>query len=361
MKTAALDFHLPPELIAQEPAARRDESRLLVVDRSNGKIEHAVFKDLPNFLPQPCRLFRNNATVFKARLRGRRDGGGAVECLLLEPGVEPGLFWCLLRPGKRLQPGKSFTLGLGEATCQVVNKNDEGEYLVKFLENDEVVDPLDVAERFGEMPLPPYIERGSGEDHRLQDLDPTRYQTVYADPQNRVAAAAPTAGLHFTPELFKQLEIGGSRFYDLTLHVGLGTFQPVSVDDLNDHHIHEEFYSIPSETVAALKPDASGGPRVMVGTTSVRSAEDFAKKNKSYEGGTWSTRADLFIRPPFDFQVTDHLITNFHLPRSTLLCLVASFLDPKDETGLEQLKAIYAEAIEQRYRFFSYGDAMLIL
>lgn len=360
MLTAELDYPLPPELIAQEPTAQRDASRLLVYDRASGTVEHTVFRELPNFLPLPCRLFRNNATVFKARLRGRRAQGGAVECLLLSPAAQYGQFWCLLRPGKRLQPGKSFFLGGGDAfQAKVTDKRGEGEFCVAFTQQGQPVDPLEVADALGEMPLPPYIERHQGTDSRLQVLDPERYQTVFADPTQRVAAAAPTAGLHFTPALIHSLTAAGAQFHDLTLHVGLGTFQPVSVERLEDHPMHQEFYSIPKETLAALNTD-SGGPRVMIGTTSVRSAEDWARKGAPGQQN-WAAEADLFIRPPDNFYVTDHLITNFHLPRSTLLCLVAAFLDPKGHTGLNRLKALYADAIARRYRFFSYGDAMLIL
>lgn len=379
MLTSELDFHLPGELIAQEPAARRDESRLLVYDRTSGSVAHTVFRELPQFLPLPCRIFRNNATVFKARLRGQREGGGTVECLLLEPAATFGEFWCLLRPGKRLQPGKRFFLGRrekGEARsedgeegmwneesirCEVLDKNDEGGFRVGFYRGEDLVDPLDAAETFGEMPLPPYIERDQGKDSRLQNLDPARYQTVFADPTQRVAAAAPTAGLHFTPELLDELKAKGACFHDLTLHVGLGTFQPVSAENLEDHHIHEEFYSIPAATIEALRAKGPG-PRVMIGTTSVRSTEDWVGKYLDHTPGqSWAARANLYIKPPYDYRMTDHLITNFHLPRSTLLCLVAAFIDPGGESGLDTLKALYAEAIERKYRFFSYGDAMLIL
>lgn len=360
MNTEELEFPLPEHLIAQTPAEARDQSRLLVYHRATGEVVHTVFRELPAFLPFPCRVFRNNATVFKARLRGRRVGGGAVECLLLEPGQEFGTFRCLLRPGKRLVPGKSFEVA-GVFSAEVLSKTGEGRFEVIFRRDGVPCDPLEVAEVAGEMPLPPYIRREGGGDPRFREVDESRYQTVYADPARRVAAAAPTAGLHFTPELIAEMRERGASFHDLTLHVGLGTFQPVSVARLEEHRIHEEFYEVPGATQAALR---AGGPRVMVGTTSVRAAEDWFRRTGDGQAEVvkdfWA-RAAIFIRPPDHFGVTDHLITNFHLPRSTLLCLVGAFLEPGGDGGLEQLKALYAEAVAREYRFFSYGDAMLIL
>ncbi len=358
MKTTDLEFPLPAELIAQEPAKRRDESRLFVYDRASGEITHTVFRGLSRFLPGHCRFFRNNAKVFKARLAGRRSGGGEVECLLLEP-AQDGAFRCLLRPGKKLDPGKTFTVG-ESVEARVLDKDAEGVFTVSFHENEEPVEALSIAARYGSMPLPPYIRRDKGHDERLDTLDPERYQTVYASPGQTVAAAAPTAGLHFTKELIEVMRQKGADFHDLTLHVGLGTFQPISVNSLDEHVMHEEFYSVPARTLAALRTPG-GRPRVMVGTTSVRSSEDCLFHCPEGHAGDWSARSRLFIRPPYDFQATDHLITNFHLPRSTLLCLVAAFLDPGGETGLNTLKRLYAEAVAQRYRFFSYGDSMLII
>lgn len=359
MKTVDLEFPLPHELIAQVPAKRRDESRLLIYDRASGDITHTVFRGIPRFLPERCRLFRNNATVFKARLAGRRAGGGEVECLLLEPNGSEGTFSCLLRPGKRLEPGKSFTIG-ETIEAKVLGRDPEGVFTVKFFRGETQVDAMTLAAEHGSMPLPPYIRRQKGHDERLDSLDPERYQTVYAHPLQKVAAAAPTAGLHFTPELIDVLIQRGADFHDLTLSVGLGTFQPISSDTLEDHRMHEEFYTIPAKSVGFLR-NPGNRPRVMVGTTSVRSCEDFMLKCPPERAGDWSARSRLFIKPPYDFQATDHLITNFHLPRSTLLCLVAAFLDPGGENGLDTLKRLYAEAVKERYRFFSYGDSMLIL
>lgn len=359
MKTDDLEFPLPAELIAQVPASRRDESRLLVYDRATGEITHTVFRGIARFLPDRSRLFRNNATVFKARLAGRRVGGGDVECLLLEPNGPEGAFSCLLRPGKRLAPGKTFTIG-ETIEAHVLDRDPEGVFTVKFFQGEEPVDAMTLAAQYGTMPLPPYIRRMQGHDDRLDNLDPERYQTVYANPRQKVAAAAPTAGLHFTPELIEALVQRGADFHDLTLSVGLGTFQPISSDTLEGHRMHEELYTIPSKTVELLRKPGNR-PRVMVGTTSVRSCEDFMLKCPPERTGDWSARSRLFIKPPYDFKATDHLITNFHLPRSTLLCLVAAFLDPGGENGLDTLKRLYTEAVKERYRFFSYGDSMLIL
>lgn len=358
MNTKDLEFPLPEDLIAQEPARQRDASRLLVFDRASGEVTHTVFSGLSRFLPAHSRLFRNNATVFKARLSGRRLGGGEVECLLLEPAAN-GAFRCLLRPGKRLAPGKGFSI-TANVEAEVLDKDEEGVFTVSFKEEGQAADPLSIAARFGSMPLPPYIRRAKKHDERLESLDPERYQTVYANPKQNVAAAAPTAGLHFTKDLIEVMRQKGTDFHDLTLHVGLGTFQPISADSLELHVMHDEFYTIPESSLRALRKPG-GRPRVMVGTTSVRSCEDFQQNAPESHRGKWSARSRLFIRPPYEFLATDHLITNFHLPRSTLLCLVAAFLDPGGNAGLATLKRLYAEAVAHRYRFFSYGDAMLIL
>ncbi len=355
----ALDYDLPDELIAQTPAARRDESRLLVVNRARRDCTHAVFRQIGDFLPPRSLLLRNNARVLPARLRGRRAGGGQVECLLLTPAAgRDNAWWCLLRPGRKLREGSAFTLD-GETQATVLEVDGEGRRLIEFtLEQDESVTAL--ANRLGEMPLPPYVRRGEGEESGTVDRE--RYQTVYARPDRAVAAAAPTAGLHFTPELITALETGGHRFADVTLHVGPGTFQPIKTEWVKDHPIHREIYEIPAATRQILH--AGGSPRVAVGTTSVRAVEDYLRHpdaERARSGDDFFGEAGLYLHPPATFAGTDVLITNFHLPRSTLLCLVAAFLDPGGETGLDWLKEIYAEAVERRYRFFSYGDAMLIL
>ena len=354
------DFDLPRDLIAQEPAARRDRSRLLVVDRAGGGIRHHHFHEIGDLLPAGGRLYRNNASVLPARLHGFRPTGGAVECLLLSPGAEPNQWRCFLKPAKKLPPGTGFGLD-GEYRAEVVRVLENGERLVAFSpQRDEPVTTL--AERIGKVPLPPYIQRDKNDPR--QALDRERYETVYADKSRPVAAAAPTAGLHFTPELIGALENAGFSFHEVTLHVGAGTFQPIQTERISDHRIHHEIYEIPAQTRAGLTA-AQAGPRIAVGTTSVRALEDYARKCDHAETDNrtrpFLAEADLFLYPPATFAVTDALITNFHLPRSSLLCLVAAFLAPGRLDGIEWLREIYAEAVAEKYRFYSYGDAMLIL
>ena len=357
METSLFDYELPESLIAQVPAPRRDDSRLMVVERATQAVTHCHFKDLPNWLPAETALFFNDAAVFKARLRGTRLTGGAVECLLLTPGPRPNQFWCLLKPGKRLPPGTGFTLNDG-TSAEVIQKRTDGQYLVQFATERAITA---MADQIGEIPLPPYIERQRQVQPKLRDLDNQRYQTVYADPKRLVAAAAPTAGLHFTPEILQQIESQKIPRHTITLHIGLGTFQPIQSATLEEHTIHREFYEIPETTQHALK-NAEPGKRVAVGTTTLRAIEDFFKKTGStLTAGDFVAEADIFLYPPAQFAGTDGLITNFHLPRSTLVCLVASFLTPGSQTGISWLKELYSIAIEQQYRFYSYGDAMLIL
>ncbi len=380
MKTALFDYELPERLIAQKPADRRDQSRLLVVDRARHSLEHRHFADLPEYLrPGDC-LFRNNAAVIPARLHARRPTGGEVECLLLRPAVSPGSgsqlpapgsppssslppppeeWWCLLRPGRKLPVGAEFGLA-GFFNATVREKSPDGTARVSF--GTAGHDILAIANRIGEMPLPPYIGERHSDDERA--LDRERYQTVYADRGHQVAAAAPTAGLHFTPELLARLTAQGVTTADLTLHVGLGTFRPITSANIEDHEIHREVYEIPAVTRRALHD--TQGRRIAVGTTSVRSIEDFLAKHPQPEAVPSATpghvdEASIFIHPPAAFRGIDALITNFHQPRSTLLCLVSAFLAPGSPEGVEWLKEIYAEAIGREYRFFSYGDAMLIL
>ncbi len=354
------DFHLPVELIAQEPAARRDRSKLLVVDRNTGGISHHHFHEIGELLPANGRLYRNNASVLPARLRGFRPTGGAVECLLLSPGADPTQWRCFVKPGKKLPPGSRF--GLEEHyTAEIVRVLENGERLVAFYpQRDE--SGTDLARHVGGIPLPPYIQRDR-EDPR-KDLDRERYETVYADKSKPVAAAAPTAGLHFTPELLTGLQGAGFSFHEVTLHVGAGTFQPIKTERVSDHRIHREIYEIPPETRASLD-SAESGQRIAVGTTTVRALEDFARKRKSLplkeDRGAFLAEADLFLYPPARFAFTDAMITNFHLPRSSLLCLVSAFLAPGRLDGIEWLRDIYREAVSRQYRFYSYGDAMLIL
>ena len=362
LATALFDYSLPPHLVAQTPAARRDQSRLLVVDRATHSFSHHRFSDLPQFLRANDTLFRNNAAVLPARLRARRPTGGQVECFLLRPLVEPHTWRCLVKPGRKLPIGATFADPGGAFTGEIVGREDDGTAHVRFVTpNDEPISS--VAQRLGEVPLPPYIERKFSEaDATQRATDLERYQTVYADRNRRVAVAAPTAGLHFTPELLASLQQQGVRTAEITLHVGLGTFQPIATDLVEAHPIHRERYEMPAATQHALFA-SDRGRRIAVGTTSVRTIEDFLSRHSAplANDQTCEAEAGLFIYPPRTIRGVDALITNFHQPRSTLLCLVSAFLTPGSTDGIAWLHEIYAAAIAQEYRFFSYGDAMLIV
>lgn len=362
MLTSDLHFDLPPERIAQAPAEPRDASRLLVHDRATGRVAHHRFRDLPDLLPAGTRLFRNDVSVLAARLPGQRSTGGKVECLLLHPAegatdaaadASAGLWRCLLKPGAKTAKAGAFGLP-GEYEATVREALPTGEYLVSFdLPRDADVPSL--ARRLGSMPLPPYVKRPADAS------DAERYQTVYADPAKRTAAAAPTAGLHFTPTLLDELRRRGHPLHDLTLSVGLGTFRPIETERVEDHPMHAESYLLPPETKAALRE--AGPPRLAVGTTTARAIEHhLAQGPDPHPDSTTFAEADLFIRPGQHlFRGADALLTNFHLPGSTLLCLVAAFLSPKENAGLPLLKDLYAQALAKDYRFYSYGDAMLLL
>jgi S-adenosylmethionine:tRNA ribosyltransferase-isomerase len=358
--TDRFDYDLPQDLIAQTPAAHRDGSRLLVVNRADRTVEHWTFSEIPRFLHAGDILFRNNASVLPARLTGHRPTGGKVECFLLRreewaPG--PGETWrCLVRPGRKLPVGSTFDAAQGALAGTIAAVLDDGSAIVRFASaGGESV--AAAANRCGDIPLPHYIVRADG-SRREEDRE--RYQTVYADPRRQVAVAAPTAGLHFTPGLLGALAAKGVRTADLTLHVGMGTFRPIATDTIEAHPIHSEFYEIPEGTQRALVPPLAGR-RIAVGTTTVRSIEDFLARNAAPLAHSHLGEASLFVYPPYSFKGADALITNFHQPRSTLLCLVAAFLAPGSAEGIDWLMAIYAEAIALRYRFFSYGDSMLIL
>ena len=340
MKTKDFYFDLPPELIAQTPLERRDASRLMVLDRDTGAVGHRHFYDLPALLrPGDC-LILNDSRVLPARLLGHRlPGGGACEVLLL---IDRGdkVWECLVRPGKKLRPGSRISFGDGSLTAEVTEEVEGGNRLVRF---DYEGIFLEVLDRLGKMPLPPYIKA------ELQDRE--RYQTVYARVTG--SAAAPTAGLHFTPELLETLRKGGVSIGTVTLHVGLGTFRPVKEEDITDHDMHSEYCVIPPETADLInRTKAAGGRVICVGTTSCRTVESWAAENGYMEAKAGWT--DIFIYPGYRFKVMDALITNFHLPESTLIMLVSAL------AGREHVLAAYEEAVRERYRFFSFGDAMFI-
>jgi S-adenosylmethionine:tRNA ribosyltransferase-isomerase len=374
LPTTLFDYDLPPGLIAQVPTARRDQSRMFVVDRATRTLAHRTFADLPEYLRAGDTLFRNNAAVLPARLHAHRPTGGKVECFLLRP-VDGGQTWrCLIKPGKKLPVGATFAHPTGAFSGEILAKEADGSADVRF--TTRTGEPIGtVARQLGDVPLPPYIVR-TDDSRRAEDLE--RYQTVYADRAHEVAVAAPTAGLHFTPELLAVLGTHGVRTAEVTLHVGLGTFKPITTETIEEHQIHRELYELPAATQRALFPPFAGR-RVAVGTTTVRSIEDFLSTHDDLVGAPSCgvpgrsksaplqplqphlAEAALFIYPPRLFRGVDALITNFHQPRSTLLCLTAAFLTPGSTDGIAWLRELYAEAIAREYRFFSYGDAMLIL
>ena len=342
MRISDLDYDLPDELIAQEPLARRDASRLLLLDVATNEVEDRLFNELPGLVPPSLFVF-NDTRVFPARLLGNKVTGGRVEILLLRKTPEALDRWLAMgRSSKGLREGMELSLCGGRLTARVVRMLDHGQLEVD-LRAEGAVDAL--IEQAGEVPLPPYIRRAAG------DADRTRYQTVYA--RKSGAVAAPTAGLHFTESTLSALEEAGHQTAYVTLHVGPGTFRPVQVDSLDDHEMHEEAYEVSDATVAAIgRARGEGRPVVAVGTTVVRTLESSVDAEGNPVAGFDTTR--LFIRPPHRFQVVDHLVTNFHLPRSTLLALVMAF------AGVDLTRRAYLEASDRRYRFYSYGDAMLI-
>ncbi len=348
------DYPLPPELIAQHPAQQRSGSRMLVLDRSRTGVEHRTFSDLPGYLQSGDVLVLNETRVLPVRLRAKKESGARVELLLLEPiELEGEQAWqVLLRPGKAFARGRVLQLEKDSETGIRCLARKGRTFIVSFSRAGKELDPGEVrslAERAGEIPLPPYISREPGE--RESPHDSERYQTVYARVPG--SSAAPTAGLHLDPETILQLESDGVEILRLTLHIGLDTFKPLSQEDLDSGKLHGERVEIPSETAARLLKARQENRRIIaVGTTTVRALESFA--DCGFEA-PFSRRTHLFIRPPWKFRLVDGLITNFHLPRSSLLMLVSSL------TGRERLLSVYQAAVEQKYRFFSYGDAMLIL
>lgn len=339
MKTSDFYFDLPEELIAQTPLERRDASRLLCLDRWSGAREHRIFSELPELLhPGDC-LVMNDSRVLPARLMGMRETGGVVEVLLLRD-LGGGRWECLTRPGRKTRPGTRLIFGNGELEAEVLEVAEGGNRIVEFKYEGIF---LEVLERLGKMPLPPYI--------KVELEDGERYQTVYSKEPG--SAAAPTAGLHFTKELLARIADRGVRECFVTLHVGLGTFRPVKAEDIEEHEMHSEFCIMPEETARIItETKRSGGRVVCVGTTSCRTVESFANEDGTMDAKSGWT--NIFIYPGYRFKCMDALVTNFHLPESTLIMLVSAF------AGRENVLAAYKEAVREKYRFFSFGDAMFI-
>ena len=343
-RTADYDFGLPAALIAQSPAARRDESRLMIVRRESGEIEHGSFRDLASLIPAGDALALNTTRVLRARLLGTRASGAPAEVFLLRPlpDEEVGTFEAMVQPGARLKPGRVVHIA-EDFDVEIVGDTGRGTRTVRLR---SALPPEVAIERYGHVPLPPYISRADA----ISDTE--RYQTVYAREAGSVAA--PTAGLHFTPELLEEIEARGVRRVDVLLHVGAGTFKPVEAEDPAEHVMHEEWYSVSEEAAGALRLVRDAGGKVWaVGTTTCRTLESAAAEDGAVPAGSGQTR--IYIRPPYRFRAVDRLVTNFHLPRSTLIMLVAAF------AGYELTMRAYQEAIREGYRFYSYGDAMVII
>ncbi|MBT9135447.1 MAG: S-adenosylmethionine:tRNA ribosyltransferase-isomerase [Firmicutes bacterium] len=342
MRVSDYDFVLPEELIAQHPLPERTASRLLVLHKDGGALMHRRFPDVLEILQAGDCLVLNDTRVLPARLLGRKVGGGAaVELVLLKPLANHLTWEVLARPGKRLSPGTKVQFGSGELTAEIIADTEAGGKVVRFASQGDFYAALD---KLGQMPLPPYIKE--------QLLDKERYQTVYS--RNLGSAAAPTAGLHFTAELLDDIRAKGVKVVFLTLHIGLGTFRPVQVEDIAQHTMHSEYFEVTAETAAAITQTKQQGGRVIsVGTTPMRTLESIATEDGVIAAATGWT--DIFIYPGFKFKVVDGLITNFHLPKSTLIMLVSAL------AGRENVLNAYQAAIMQRYRFFSFGDAMLII
>ncbi|MDD7148518.1 MAG: tRNA preQ1(34) S-adenosylmethionine ribosyltransferase-isomerase QueA [Lachnospiraceae bacterium] len=340
MRTSDYYFELPPELIAQDPLEDRSSSRLLTLDKNTGAVEHHYFREILNFLREGDCLVLNNTKVIPARLYGvKEDTGATIEVLLLKR-HENDVWETLVKPGKKAKPGTRISFGDGLLKAEVLEVVEEGNRMIRF-EYEGIWEEL--LDRLGEMPLPPYIT------HKLADKN--RYQTVYAKYEG--SAAAPTAGLHFTKELLARVEAKGVKLAYVTLHVGLGTFRPVKVDNVKEHHMHSEYYQVTREAADIINgTKAAGGRVICVGTTSCRTIESAADDNGVLKPCCGNT--EIFIYPGYRFKVLDALITNFHLPESTLLMLVSAL------AGREHVLKAYEEAIRERYRFFSFGDACMI-
>ena len=341
MKTSDFYYELPKELIAQDPLEDRSSSRLMHLDRNTGAVEHRHFRDIREYLkPGDC-LVINDTKVIPARLYGRKEGTDALIEILLLKRKENDVWETLVKPGKKCRPGAEISFGEGILKGKIIEVVEEGNRLIQF-EYEGIFE--EILDRLGEMPLPPYIT------HKLKDKN--RYQTVYA--KHEGSAAAPTAGLHFTEKLLEEIQSMGVRIAHVTLHVGLGTFRPVKVEEVTEHHMHSEFYVVEEEQAALINQTRKQGGRVIaVGTTSCRTLESAASEDGTLKAGSGWT--DIFIYPGYRFKILDGLITNFHLPESTLIMLVSAF------AGKEHVLAAYEEAVREKYRFFSFGDAMIIL
>ena len=341
LRTSDFHFDLPDELIAQTPAARRDESRLMVVHRDTGLIEHLRFRDIAGLIPAGDVLVRNTTRVFRARLLGTRDSGASAEVLLLRP-LGDSRWEAMVQPGSKLKPGRIVHVAAG-FDVEMIETTEQHTRIVRIIADG---DHDALIERHGHVPLPPYIARGDAA------ADAERYQTVYARESGSVAA--PTAGLHFTPELLRTIEANGAQLADVLLHVGPGTFKPVEVEDAASHVMHAEWYRVTEATASRLNTARDAGHKTWaVGTTTLRTLESVVDAAGHIRAGEEETR--IFIFPPHVVKSVDRLITNFHLPRSTLLMLVSAF------AGSELIREAYAVAVRERYRFYSYGDAMLLL
>ena len=341
MKTSDFYYDLPDELIAQEPLKDRSSSRLMVLDKNTGDIEHKVFTDILDYLKEGDCLVINNTKVLPARLIGERVGTGAKIEILLLTRKDMDTWEVLVKPGRKARVGDKVSFGGGKLVAEIIDVIEDGNRIIKF-HYDGVFE--NILEELGEMPLPPYIT------HRLEDKN--RYQTVYAE--NDGSAAAPTAGLHFTPELLEKIKAKGVKIAQVTLHVGLGTFRPVKVDDVTNHDMHSEYYVVEKEQADIINETKKNGGRIIaVGTTSTRTLESVADENGFVKAGSGWTK--IFIYPGYKFKVIDCLITNFHLPESTLVMLVSAL------AGKENVLKAYEIAVKEKYRFFSFGDAMFIL
>ena len=350
MNISEFDYELPENLIAQMPADKRQNSKMLVLDRTTHTIEHKHFYNITDYLDDNTILVLNNTKVMPARIYGTKDTGAKIEVFLLEKDtkLENGDYWtCLIRPSKKIKPDTEITVSEDLKIRAIKRLEDDGEWLVELIHSGDI---FDILHKVGNIPLPPYIERKLNKEE-LKDFDKERYQTVYAKEEGSVAA--PTAGLHFTQEILQELQNKGVEIAYVTLNVGLGTFRPVKCENILDHKMHSETFEITQETADKInKAKANGKKLVAVGTTTVRTLETAFQKYGKIQA--CKDHSELFIYPPYEFKVIDNLITNFHLPKSTLLMLVSAL------AGKDFIFEAYKEAIKEEYRFFSYGDCMLI-